>query len=90
MRTQREFLVTRYPWRSFLIVSLAEWLTCVAAAAWIAERVISATVAEVFLLTFGAATVTRYILRKEFLMDIRGLRRTDDDGMPSPEMRRDD
>ena len=30
---------------------------------------------ELFLFTFGVATVARYILRKEFLHDIRGLRR---------------
>jgi hypothetical protein len=30
---------------------------------------------ELFVLTFGAATVARYVLRKELMQDIRGLRR---------------
>jgi dolichol-phosphate mannosyltransferase len=75
VRTQRAFLVTRHPWRAFLIISLVEWVTCAAVAAWVASRVFHATVLEVFLLSFGAATFVLYVLRKEFLLDIRGLRR---------------
>ena len=33
------------------------------------------TPADIFFLSFGCATVVRYALRKEFLQDIRGLRR---------------
>jgi len=75
VRTQREFLVSPRPWLSFWLIAAAEWAACAAAAAWVAWRVRSATVAEVFVLTFGFATLVRYILRKELLLDIRGLRR---------------
>jgi dolichol-phosphate mannosyltransferase len=75
VRTQRAFLVSRRPWLSFWFISAAEWAACAASAAWIAWRVRDATVTEVFVLTFGCATLVRYLLRKELLMDIRGLRR---------------
>ena len=75
VRTQGEFLVSRRPWLSFWVISAAEWAACAAAAAWVAWRVRDASVGEVFVLTFGCATLVRYILRKELLMDIRGLRR---------------
>jgi dolichol-phosphate mannosyltransferase len=75
VRTQREFLVSPRPWLSFWLISAAEWAACAVAAAWVTWRVHSATVAETFLLTFGFATLVRYILRKELLLDIRGLRR---------------
>jgi dolichol-phosphate mannosyltransferase len=74
VRTQREFLATRAPWRDFVIVSLAEWAACGLAAIWIAGRAREIHVLEVFAFTYGVATVLRYILRKELLQDIRGLR----------------
>jgi dolichol-phosphate mannosyltransferase len=74
VRTQREFLPTRAPWRDFSVISLSEWAACALAAAWIAGRVREIHVLEVFALTYLAATVTRYVLRKELLQDIRGLR----------------
>jgi hypothetical protein len=42
---------------------------------------VGASPSELFLVAFGAATIVRYVLRKELLQDIRGLRR---------EIRRDD
>jgi glycosyltransferase involved in cell wall biosynthesis len=75
VRVQREFLVSRRPWLSFWVIAAAEWVCCAATAAWVAWRMRDATVTEAFLLTFGFATLVRYILRKELLMDIRGLRR---------------
>ena len=30
---------------------------------------------ELFVISFGMATLTRYVLRKELMQDIRGLRR---------------
>jgi dolichol-phosphate mannosyltransferase len=74
-RTQREFLITRTPWRDFGIVALGEWAACAATAAWIASRVREIHALEVFVLTYGAATLARYVLRKELMQDIRGLRR---------------
>jgi dolichol-phosphate mannosyltransferase len=74
-RTQREFLVTHTPWRDFWIVALGEWAACAATAAWIATRVRDIHALEVFVVTYGAATLARYVLRKELMQDIRGLRR---------------
>ena len=42
---------------------------------WAVLRVPHVYMGELFLLAFGAATVVRYVLRKEFLHDVRGLRR---------------
>lgn len=75
VRTQREFLVTRAPWRDFVMISLGEWTTCALTSAWIASRVREIDALEVFVIAFGAATVARYVLRKELMQDIRGLRR---------------
>jgi dolichol-phosphate mannosyltransferase len=75
VRTQREFLVRRHPWIDFFVTSLAEWLTCVAVAIYIDLRVHSPRWCELFFLPFLAAMFVRYVLRKEFLLDIRGLRR---------------
>lgn len=74
VRTQSEFLPTLAPWRDFAIVSLAEWAACGLAAIWIAGRAREIHVLEVFALTYGVATLTRYVLRKELLQDLRGLR----------------
>ena len=75
VRTQREFLVTRTPWRDFWIVALGEWTACALTATWIANRVRDIHALEVFAITYAAATVARYVLRKELMQDIRGLRR---------------
>jgi len=75
IRTQREFLVSRHPWGEFVLIALAEIAACAAVAAWAVYRVRVLSVIEVFVLSFAAATVTRYVLRKELMQDIRGLRR---------------
>jgi dolichol-phosphate mannosyltransferase len=74
VRTQREFLVSKRPWRDFLVTCLCEWAACAAAATWIANRVRDIHALEVFALTYAAATATRYVLRKELMQDVRGLR----------------
>lgn len=74
-RTQREFLPTKTPWRDFLTTCLAEWTACALTATWIANRAREIDALEVFVLTYGAATVMRYVLRKELFLDVRGLRR---------------
>jgi len=76
VRTQREFILRRRPWLDFAVISAAEWLVCAAAAWWTARRVSNPGTLEIFLICFGLATIARYILRKEFLQDIRGLRKT--------------
>jgi dolichol-phosphate mannosyltransferase len=75
VRTQRDFLVRRHPWMDFWITSLAEWFTCAVVAMYIDRRVQHPHWVELFLLPFLAALFVRYVLRKEFLLDIRGLRR---------------
>jgi putative flippase GtrA len=75
VRTQAEFLITRHPWGDFLIISLAELLTCVLAAMWLMHRAPLTPALEAFLISFGCGTVVRYVLRKELLQDVRGLRR---------------
>jgi dolichol-phosphate mannosyltransferase len=73
--TQRLFIPRRRPWMDFAVISAMEWMTCIVAAGWIARRVNGLTGAEGFLIPFAAATLVRYVLRKEFLQDIRGLRK---------------
>jgi dolichol-phosphate mannosyltransferase len=75
VRTQREFLPRQTPWLDFTVISAAEWIAAVLAAWWVGARMIQPGILETFVICFGFATVTRYILRKEFLQDIRGLRR---------------
>jgi dolichol-phosphate mannosyltransferase len=75
IRAQREFLLTQHPWREFMMVALAEIAVCAAVSTWVVKRVSPLRATELFLLSFGAATITRYILRKELMHDIRGLRR---------------
>ena len=75
VRTQREFIVRKAPWLDFVLISIAEWLACCFTALWVATRVARPTLSDVFLIPFGCATVVRYILRKELLQDVRGLRK---------------
>lgn len=75
VRTQREFIVRPHPWVDFWIISLAEWATCALVSLWVTRRVERLWPVELFAIAFGCATVVRYVLRKELLHDIRGLRR---------------
>ena len=74
IRTQREFLITTRPWGDFGLIALGELVAVLAVAWWLRWRLNNPGRTEVFLITFAAGTVARYILRKEFLQDIRGLR----------------
>ena len=76
VRAQREFLVRHHPWWDFVFSSLAEWTACALVAIYISSRVRQPTMSEMFLLPFAAAMCVRYVFRKEFLLDIRGLRHT--------------
>ena len=75
VRTQRKFLLTHTPWRDFAIVALGEFVACTGSAVYLLSRGWRLQSLELFALTFGAATIARYVLRKEFMQDIRGLRR---------------
>lgn len=75
IRTQREFLITKRPWGDFLMIAMVEIITCALVAAWVVYRIDNAAAWEIFVFSFGAATFMRYVLRKELMQDIRGLRR---------------
>jgi dolichol-phosphate mannosyltransferase len=75
VRTQKPFLTTSTPWRDFFFVSLFEWCACALGAVWTAARVNHASAIDVFVIGFGAAAAARYLMRKEFLLDVRGIRR---------------
>lgn len=75
VRTQRKFLLTHTPWRDFAIVALGEFAACSGSAIYLLSRGWRIQALELFVLTFGAGLVARYILRKELMQDIRGLRR---------------
>lgn len=75
VRTNRSLLVRPTPWRDFAIVSAAEWASCILAGMWITARVKGPGRFEFFALCFAAAAAMRYMLRKELLLDVRGLRR---------------
>lgn len=75
VRTQREFIVRKRPWVDFWFSSLAEWATCSLVAVYLGARLQHPWPAELFVLPFAAALCVRYVLRKEFLLDVRGLRR---------------
>jgi len=75
VRTQREFLANRRPWGDFLLSVTVELLTCAGATLWLARRVPDVGAFELPVLAFAAATLVRYVLRKEFLLDLRGLRK---------------
>ena len=75
VRTQREFLLTQRPWLDFVAISALELVTVFLSAKWLAYRAPLAPAAEAFIISFGCATVLRYVLRKELLQDVRGLRK---------------
>lgn len=75
IRTQREFIVSKRPWTEFAVIAIVEWLVCTVAALWVSHRVIDPYNVEVIAIAYGSATVARYVLRKELMQDLRGLRR---------------
>jgi dolichol-phosphate mannosyltransferase len=94
VRTQREFLATPFPWLEFFLTSLAEMIGCVLSALWLAGRLAHPDSLDLPVLSFMVATFIRYVLRKELMQDIRGLRRDlrsldlkDDPKLPLPEYR---
>jgi dolichol-phosphate mannosyltransferase len=75
VRTQRDFLVGRHPWVDFLLISGGEWLACIAVAIWCQHSLARPTIGNIVAVSFLVAAVIRYVLRKEFLQDVRGLRK---------------
>jgi dolichol-phosphate mannosyltransferase len=74
-RTQRKFLVTRRPWGDFWTISVAEIGGVIAVSDWLSRHTRDVHPFELFLIAFACAMVIRYVFRKEFLQDVRGLRR---------------
>jgi dolichol-phosphate mannosyltransferase len=75
VRTQREFIIRPRPWLDFSVIAAWELLACLIAVMWVKMRVRQPTLSELFFIPFAVATVVRYVLRKEFLQDVRGLRK---------------
>lgn len=75
VRTQREFLLHLQPWRDFIFISICEWIACILAAIWAQHELARPEWAGIFVIAFAVAMIVRYILRKELLQDIRGLRK---------------
>ena len=73
--TQRAFLVSRRPWGDFLLIAVLELASVTATAYWLVWRLQDPGALEVFYISFLVGTVVRYVLRKELLQDVRGLRR---------------
>jgi dolichol-phosphate mannosyltransferase len=74
-RTQREFKIQPHAWRNFAVISLCEWISASTAAILCSHRLLQISPLELFLVGFLTATLTRYVLRKHFLHDLRGLRK---------------
>ncbi|HYE17477.1 MAG TPA: polyprenol monophosphomannose synthase [Tepidisphaeraceae bacterium] len=87
-RTQREFIPQKRPWRDFGAIALCEWAAACATAMFASHRVMHVTAAELFLWSFAAATIVRYVLRKELAQDLRGVRKRLTIPRPSEEIPR--
>lgn len=74
VRAQRHWLIRRHPWLDFVCSAGAELLACGIVAIYLDHRLRSPTAWELYLIPFACAIVVRYILRKELLLDVRGLR----------------
>ena len=74
VRTQREFLVTRRPWLDFVAIAAAELVAATATAVWLLRHAAGVGAVERFTIAFAAGLIVRYVLRKELLQDVRGLR----------------
>ncbi len=75
VRTQRPFLQTRHPWREFMVVALLECIVVSIVAGWLTRHAVGVSQIEIFTISFGCGILTRYVLRKELMHDIRGLRK---------------
>ena len=76
VRTQRPFLLTQRPWTEFLLVCFAECAAVSIVAIWLVRHTLASTPQmTLFMISFGVGILTRYILRKELMHDIRGLRK---------------
>ncbi len=73
VRTQREFLYHQRPWLDFIFSSICELIAAAVVAWYLSKRLHSTHEIEIFFISFIAALFVRYVLRKELLLDVRGL-----------------
>jgi dolichol-phosphate mannosyltransferase len=74
VRTQREFIIGA-PWRSFILIGLSELLGVLLVAWWLQTHQSYYHALEFWNVSFLGGLIVRYVLRKEMLQDIRGLRK---------------
>ena len=72
VRAQRDFILMKHPYREFLCISLVEYVAGMAAGIFLMQR-FNAWVAWAG--AVGVLLVMRYVLRKVFQHDVRGVRR---------------
>lgn len=72
--TDRHRLGNLHPWASFWLIAAAEWLVCALAALWFVRRMRPPFGLDAAIIPFACATAVRYVLRREVLQDLRGLR----------------
>jgi dolichol-phosphate mannosyltransferase len=75
VRTQKEFLLSRHPWRDFSLIALAELVAVGCMAHWLNHYSIHVPMIQAFVMSFACGVTVRYVLRKELMHDIRGLRK---------------
>ena len=75
IRTQREFLIGINPWVTFLLISLAELSAVGLMSWWMIYRIPNHHPVEFWSIVYFVGVLVRYVLRKELLQDVRGLRR---------------
>ncbi len=75
VRTQREFLLSRHPWWDFSLIAFAEAIAVAGMAHWLNHYSIHVPMVQAFAMSFGCGVIVRYVLRKELMNDIRGLRK---------------
>lgn len=73
VRAQRPHLIRPTPWRDFMMSSAVEIVVAAGVSAYLFARVAEPVFWEIVAIAFAAATAVRYVLRKELLLDIRGL-----------------
>jgi len=75
IRTQREFIVGPNPWVSFILIAIVEMIAVWLVSKWMYHRLTYTHPVEFWTIAYGFGIAVRYVLRKEFLQDIRGLRK---------------
>ncbi len=75
IRTQRDFILESRPWLSFFGVAAAELIVVSLTAWWLSRRLHYFHPVEFWTIAYGMGLAVRYVLRKELLQDVRGLRK---------------